>query len=210
MRYLSLYENFNINHICDRYGIENYTINQDGTVDVDSYVNLQGLDIKRLPLIFNKVSGFFDCGYNKLTSLVGSPKEVNGEFSCNSNKLESLNGSPRKVKSSFLCSYNKLKTLKGGPEIVGGSYGCNDNKLIDVCGFPENFHNIIEMSGNPVSEITYLVFVHQESKFIKWLNEYNVIQGNKIFELGLDQAYYMATKEELSLESKKFRNYILI
>ena len=38
MKYLKLFENFDqtkIDKICKKYGIENYTINPDGSIDVD-------------------------------------------------------------------------------------------------------------------------------------------------------------------------------
>ena len=39
MRYLKLFESFeNIDKICKQYNIENYTINPDGTIDVDDNV----------------------------------------------------------------------------------------------------------------------------------------------------------------------------
>jgi hypothetical protein len=43
VKYLKLFESFNkedIDSICERYGIENYTINEDGTIDVDGCINL--------------------------------------------------------------------------------------------------------------------------------------------------------------------------
>ncbi len=42
------------------------------------YVDLYNKRLTKLPLKFNKINGYFDCGYNKLTSLEGSPIEVNG------------------------------------------------------------------------------------------------------------------------------------
>ena len=55
-----------IDSICKKYGIENYTINEDGTVDVDGDVSIVGkivrdrfinIDLTKLPLRFGKVSG---------------------------------------------------------------------------------------------------------------------------------------------------------
>ena len=67
------------------------------------------------------------------------------------------------------------------------------------------------MSDNPVQEIIELFYsLSTRIKFIKYLNEYNVIHGNKIFEDGLDQAYWMTCKKELTLDRKNFKNYELI
>ena len=66
------YENFikeskeDIDSICKKFGIRNYTINEDSTVDVDWDVNLYDKGLTKLPLKFGKVSGYFDCQYNKL------------------------------------------------------------------------------------------------------------------------------------------------
>ena len=81
-----------IHNICNEYDIDNYTINPDGSIDVDDNVNLNYRDLTKIPIKFNKVSGNFDCFRNQLTSLEGCPKEVGGYFSCSNNKLSTLDG----------------------------------------------------------------------------------------------------------------------
>ena len=68
-----------IDFICKKYRITNYTINEDGSIDVDGDVNLSGAKLTKLPLNFRSVSGNFNCSYNQLTSLEGSPQSV-GDF----------------------------------------------------------------------------------------------------------------------------------
>ena len=97
-----------IQDICKQYNIKNYTINPDGSIDVDGDVNLWNLGLTELPLIFNKVSGYFNCGANELTTLKGSPRYVGDYFGCNKNKLTSLEFSPEYVGGSFFCINNKL------------------------------------------------------------------------------------------------------
>ena len=81
---IKLFEQFNneqeIHDICKKYNIENYTINSDDSVDVDDNVDLRNLNLKKIPLKFNRVSGVFDCSWNRLSSLKGCPKEVGGVF----------------------------------------------------------------------------------------------------------------------------------
>ncbi len=80
MKYLKLFEGFeDIDEICRKYYIENYTINPDGSIDVNGYVYLSNKGLTKLPLKFNKVNGDFYCGYNQLKTLEGCPKEVNGD-----------------------------------------------------------------------------------------------------------------------------------
>ena len=76
-----------ISLICKQYGIINYTVNDDGSIDVNGDVNLSWYKLTELPLSFNKVTGDFYCSHNVLTSLKGSPKWVGGYFSCEDNNL---------------------------------------------------------------------------------------------------------------------------
>ena len=81
-----------IHNICKRYRIRNYTINPDGSIDVNGNVDLEYNELTKIPIKFNKVSGWFRVSYNQLTSLEGCPKEVGGHFYCMNNPLESLEG----------------------------------------------------------------------------------------------------------------------
>ena len=91
MKYLKLYESFeDIESICNKYGITNYTINDDGSIDVDVDVSINHKKLTRLPLKFRNVSGKFDCFYNNLTSLEGCPVNVGKSFYCYNNELTTL------------------------------------------------------------------------------------------------------------------------
>ena len=189
MRYLKLYENFEeINHICDKYNIFNYSINQDGSIDVNDSVYLSKKNLLEIPLKFGKVLGVFYCANNQLTSLKNSPIEAHG-FNCNDTKLTSLLGGPKKVKNNYWCRRNDIK---------------------DFVGFPEHFLWLF-VTGNPIEKILNLVFEDHQQKFIFWLNEYDVIRdGNKIVEMRLEEAYWMTMKKELPMNKRTFKNYTLI
>ena len=61
-----LYESFNeIHSICREYEIDDYTINSDGSIDVDGDVDLDHTSLYKLPLKFNKVKGNFECNNNR-------------------------------------------------------------------------------------------------------------------------------------------------
>ncbi len=159
---IKLFEQFNneqeIHDICKEYKIENYTINPDGSIDVDGIVKLLYMGLEKLPLKFNRVSGDFICSRNRLTSLVGSPKYVGGFFDCANNQLDNLEGSPKEVGQGFYCQYNKLTSLKGCSEFIGGGFYCQTNNLSTLEGIPLklgstlNCHsnNIITLNGFPV------------------------------------------------------------
>ena len=150
MKHIKLFENFDkneIDDICKKYGIENYTINSDGSIDVDGQVDLRHQNLVKLPLKFNKISNYFDCSENDLTTLEGCPRYVDGTFDCSNNKLTSLKYSPEYV-GVFDCSYNyKLLSLKdfetnveynfGGNYKLTSIYDIMRNNLEDINNFYE-------------------------------------------------------------------------
>jgi hypothetical protein len=111
-----------ISLICKQYGIINYTVNDDGSIDVNGDVNLSWYKLTELPLSFNKVTGDFYCSHNVLTSLKGSPKWVGGYFDCYNNQLTSLEFSPEYVGTNFYCYNNDLTDNYCDTEIGGYFY----------------------------------------------------------------------------------------
>jgi len=103
----------NIHKICKEYGIKNYTVNTDGSIDVDGDVSLFGIGLTKLPLKFNHVSGYFNCIFNNLTTLEGGPQSVGGHFYCRNNNLTTLEGCPKSVGGDFYCSYNPIHNQLG-------------------------------------------------------------------------------------------------
>ena len=102
-----------IKDICEKYDIRNYTINADGSIDVNVNVNLFDMNLTELPIKFNRVRGNFYCYGNNLTSLEGCPSYVGGSFYCFENKLTSLEGCPKEVGVSFVCGNNPLESFEG-------------------------------------------------------------------------------------------------
>jgi hypothetical protein len=196
------YKNFikeskeDIDSICKKYYIINYTINGDGSVDVDGDVLLYDKNLTELPLKFRKVSGIFDCAYNKLTSLEGTPREVGGSFYCYNNQLLSLVGSPREVGGGFYCSKNQLTSLSGISKYISGGIYCQNNQLRDVRGVNENWRGEFLVEDNPINEVFKLFPEKRFDGVIEYLNEYNVIRDGKIVILqALERVFW-----ELDLE----------
>jgi hypothetical protein len=98
----------------DSFGIKNYTINDDFTIDVNGDVELDHKSLTCFPsfIKFNKVSSYFHCHNNQLTSLEGCPRIVGGNFSCFDNQLTSLEGCPITVCTGFYCNNNKKQFSK--------------------------------------------------------------------------------------------------
>ena len=120
----------------DNFGIRNYTIHDNLIVDVNGSVDISYARLAVIPVKFGTVSDSFICSSNRLTSLIGSPREVGRDFNCRYNNLTSLAGAPREVGGNFYCAYNKLTSLKGSPQAVGGDFGCSFNELTSLKGAP--------------------------------------------------------------------------
>jgi hypothetical protein len=148
-----------IESICEKFGIKKWTLNEDGSIDVDDNVNLYNKKLTKLPIKFRNVNGNFNCSFNDLISLEGCPKYVGKYFLCNNNNLSSLKGSPEWVVGSFYCNSNKLISLKGCPESVGGYFDCSYNYLTSLEGSPKSvgrdfncsYNNLTSLEGSPKS-----------------------------------------------------------
>ena len=127
----------------DEYKIENYTINNDLTIDVDGCVDLSYCMLTELPdyIQFGKVVKSFRINDNsRLISLRGCPKYVGGSFHChNCNRLVNLVGAPEYVYGSVFCCERckNLVSLKGAPKLVDGAFECDDtfskDEVRNVC-----------------------------------------------------------------------------
>ena len=158
--------------ICKKYGIKNYAINPDGTVDVDGNVNLFGKVLKELPLKFGKVSGYFVCSHNQLTTLKGSPKVIGGYFNCGYNQLTTLEGAPKEVGGDFFCGNNQLTTLEVAPKEVGGDFDCSYNPL------PEEILTFKDIKYILKWQDDYVIWQHGK------LNQYRFQEMIKDYDLG--------------------------
>jgi hypothetical protein len=183
---LLLFESFkNIESICKEYKIKKYTINPDGSIDVNGDVNLSNKGLTKLPLKFGKVTGYFDCAYNKLTTLDGCPIYVGGNFSCNYNKLITTEGCPIYVGGDFSCRHNQLISLEGCPKEIGGGFDCNENELISLEGCPIEVVDDFTCFDNPIEDI-YELFPNHKS-FMDSL-DYNYLRGRNIVKYRFQDA----------------------
>ena len=99
---------------CEEMGIEKYTINSKGEIDVNGNVDLLKMEFKELPYKFRIVIGYFDIGNNpNLTSLKNCPNYVTELFGCDQcPQLDSLDGCPKEVGRRFYCNNCKRKFTK--------------------------------------------------------------------------------------------------
>jgi hypothetical protein len=137
-----------------------YTIQSDGTVDVNGNVNMYNMKLTKLPFKFGKVTGDFYCSGNRLTSLKGAPQLVGGDFSCYRNQLTSLEGAPQSVGGGFYCFFNQLTSLEGAPQSVGGNFECYNNQLSSLEGAPKS------VGGNFDCEINKVKFTEDDVRSV--------------------------------------------
>jgi hypothetical protein len=191
MKYLKLFENFvqsEIDDICKQYGITNYTINSDGSIDVDGNINLNYKSLYKLPLKFNRVSGWFDCTGNHLTSLEGCPKYVGSGFSCSTNKLTNLEGCPNYVGRKFMCCYNDLTSLEGCPSYIGSDFDCSNTNITSLEGCPY-IRGEFEFDNTPISSLIIDLFDYDVNIYLDYQETYNFLRKDcKIIKHLLEEA----------------------
>ena len=153
-----------IRDICKKYKIKNYFINSDMSISVNGLVNLHNKHLEKLPLKFKEVSDDFYCSYNQLTNLEGCPEKVSGGFYCSGNQLTSLEGCPD-----------------------ARDIHCVNNKITSFEGIPEFWEGELNIINNPVDEIFQLF--NRDTRCIDLINEFDVIQGNKVSRDRLEEVF---------------------
>ncbi len=153
MRYIKSYKIFEsidleLGKELEKFNITKYSINEDGSIDVDGIVDFGSKNLNKIPFNFNRVSNYFDVNDNKLTSLKNCPVQIDEWFGCGNNKLTSLEFGPEYIGSEYFCSNNELITLNGCIEEVHGNFECNDNKLTTLEFCPMEIGGDFDCSGN--------------------------------------------------------------
>ena len=217
MKYIKKYKLFEsvneqeVYEICKKYGISNYTINEDLTIDVDGSIYLEVKGLTKLPLNFRNVSGHFYCNDNQLTSLEGAPTSVSGDFWCNSNKLTSLEGAPTSVGGNFHCYNNNLTNLEGAPSSIGGYFYCRYNNLTNLLGLEWKSFRDIDLYKNPVHLIVK-DWINNEDKIdlIGYFIDMHVIQeGSDKPKLILPrlEAFHEEVELEMDIDFEEVKKY---
>jgi hypothetical protein len=172
--YNKLFENHQeIHDLCQEYDIDNYSINEDGSIDVDGDVDLSNNGLTKIPLKFRNVLGDFYCHENQLTSLEGAPNIVGGDFNCDDNQLTSLEGAPLSVGGYFSCEYNNLTSLECAPTSIGGDFDCVGNNIASLEGAPQSVGGQFNCGDNIIYDIWELF---QDFDKIEVLNDYDPLR----------------------------------
>jgi len=220
MKRIKIYESFRteqeIKDLCSKYRIENYQIRDDGYIDVEGDVGLNGrlVGLIQLPLTFNEVKGDFDCRVNNLTTLEGCPKVVRGKFSCSNNNLTSLEHSPTEVEGSFYCYCNhSITTLEGleNTYISGGLNVIYCEKLYSLKGFPKKVGSF-DCSDTPLCPI-YDTFIQEcDYDTMRKFNKFDVIYTDDVNWFidydNLGKFLRSVGKEDLMMSMEDFDDFI--
>lgn len=144
-----------IQFLCEKYGIGNYKIKADMTIDVYGSVIIDSILIGELPMVFNRVEGDFTCRGNSLTTLRGAPRYVGGSFVCGNNELRNLIGGPEYVGGSYFCNLNFLESLEGIARGMQGIVNCKDNHLTSLKHAPEVVKTIFNCENNRLTSLEF-------------------------------------------------------
>ncbi len=164
MKFLKSYKIFESSNLelekqLNVYNIEDYIINEDGSIDANQEVHLYNKNLTEIPFKFNKVNDYFNIAHNQLTSLKNCPKYIDIWFVCSDNKLTSLEFGPEYVGHDYICHHNKLKTLKGCIEEVYGYFDCHNNKLTTLEFCPMEVEGSFNCSNNKLTELDKSPFI---------------------------------------------------
>lgn len=102
-----------------------FTIHDDGVVDVDGGVSVYMDNMNRLPIRFGTTRNFTLFNAEDLETLEGCPRIVNGDFKVYDGLFEDLQGGPQIVKGDFSTTGIYFKTLEGSPQEIGGRWWLN-------------------------------------------------------------------------------------
>lgn len=227
---------FEITKWLDERKVKNYKINDDLTINVDWDVNLSSrINFDKIPYKFKSVSGDFNCSFNNLKTLENCPDYVSGSFLASNNFLENFNYLP-KCDELFLHD-NKFTSLKGISNLDFDLLDLTNNSIFGCDEITENNIKKIYLYKNPIDDFLNCAIgtirtdgmewlralssndnseylLKQKVLFIKYLQEYNVIEGNKIFLDRLDDALYMIDleidKEKVIESIRKLDSYNVI
>ena len=167
-----------INKICKVYDIEDYSIDNNGLVNVNGNVILSLEEETEIPISFGKVTGNFNCSDGKLKTLKNSPLHVGGDFDCTFNNISSLVGGPEYVGGSFDASGNSLKNIKYLPKAIKGDLWLEFNGIKSLqLDFDINIQNVyIDRDNLPLKLRNEKVDI---SVFLKYQNYYQIWNNGK-------------------------------
>ena len=160
MKHIKLFENFDkksfIDEFCFENYIKNYTINEDGSIDVNDNVALQFTNLNgKLPIKFNMVQGYFRAISCNLTTLEGFPEYVGGELDFSKNEIKSFEYTPKHVNGNYICDGNKISEIDEFIKDVkiNGTFFAKDNLIENLNHNLPDAKDGLELSHNLITSL---------------------------------------------------------
>jgi len=172
----------------DEYGVNDYTINDDMTIDLVGS-SFKNHDLQLHSKLLHEFPDYIQFG------------TVKGWVDLRDNKLTSLRGCPHTVGSFFDCAYNKLTSLKYGPSKVGGDYECFNNlNLISLEGAPDTIYPTytFNCSGTKLSMDTIIEYKKKNKIYGKIASNYVGVDYEKINNPSLYETFIQGKENKLS------------
>lgn len=226
MKYIKLFEEYipenynecpNVVKFCKEYDIENYTINDDCSIDVNDNVMLASNYLSKLPIKFRNVYGSFNISFNSLESFDNFPDYIEGDFVFNDNHIEVLRNMPRV--NGMTCGHSNRYT-NVTPDMLtllsNDYYPIEDSfdyspfshlvELFNDCGFWDGFNNGDPINGFETSNrLSLIEMINKIDEFevLKNDNQIDMISVNSLFD------YYHIPFDEDNFEGRFSRSAIL-
>lgn len=135
-----------VDQTCKKLGLDDYTVNPDGTVTTNDYVNTDNWRYRptMFPVQFKESKSSFKIIHN-MKSLVGSPQLVDGSFVIDGLDIKNLDGGPSEIRENlYMSNCPNLTSLKGFPKKVH-SFLAQRSNIETLEGMPEHFQGFIDL-----------------------------------------------------------------
>lgn len=164
----------NIKEVLDQYNVVDYTINNDGSVNLTKDITFFKKNLDKIPFKISIAPRVLDFSFNNITSLEGSPKECNVVFYA-MNNISDLTGVP--VVSKLLSlSNNKLEKLNFPKGFKTDELLLNHNNIYELTGIPSDFSGKIFLNQNPIATC----FKTNDGKDVHVFNSLKIIKDKKV------------------------------
>ena len=213
----------------DKYGIENYRINDDLRIDTFSKVNCGHMTIVEFPpfIQFRKAYTHFNIDNCGLTSLRGCPYEIEGTFECSNNPLTSFKFCPKIITRNFAIENTEITSFDFAPEFIGNIMYIHLNKFTpkQIKDYYDtgSVRTIHSRFGGLGSEYLDTDFINLDESFIrgtddklkslgvgkkelikKWLEKHDI----KLYTINDDLTIDVGNVDLENIQISKFPDYI--
>ena len=180
--------------VFEKYKIENYTINEDGSIDVNGDVHFYEYGLTELPINFNKVTGTFDCSNNKKFLKESSIKLTN---IYKNNKFKSI------IFMNYVPQLNNF--LYWNQQLMAESLGKKGKGILPMISLaPKDHHSLLQLYlEGPKDKLFYIFSDEIKNRNKNKINhnlfgkKFNFLKNKNLDEIKMAQkkAFIIALKK---------------